>query len=428
MNWRGERTRPPAASNPRGSGAEGGDGAVDQRGWFRPDRRLGPQLRASPAWLEDRRRAAQFGLAHSPRGLPSPYLYAPIALFADFHGRQQTWDQLAAHPGWRRGGEPAGRVSMRGRLPAGAAVLPLPLYGRVVSVDGEDARLVEGEDGAAILVARDDAVVSLSIELGEAPDFTAADPARGEPDLLRPTARDDELPDEAHALVDRFEQGGVTAFERAIDIRDFVRTRYAYDPTYLEDRGIAAWLRQRARGRSNEHIAALHAGGDAEHLGRGVCYELNMLACELLRRAGIPAAIATGWTFDRGFVDEPDHLFAMALLQTAWGPRWLPLDASTTQTGRPLHAGHRPPGNWRPPERGAAPPPPPASIATTRAATTRASSRIPIGELVRVARYIEDATGRHLGSREELDRACRELLRDPRRSAELAALLARDED
>ena len=427
LNRRGERPRPPPRSTSRGSGGDG-DGAVDQRGWFRPDRRLGPQLRASPAWLDDRRRAAEFGLAHSPRGLPSPYLYAPIALFADFHGRQQSWDQLAAHPEWRRGGEPAGRVSMKGRVPAGAAVLPLPLYGRVLSVDADDARLVDGEDGAAILVARDDAVVSLSIELGEAPDFTAAEPARGEPDLLRPTASDDELPDEVHALVDRFEQGGVSAFERAIDIRDFVRTRYAYDPTYLEDPGIAAWLRQRARGRSNEHIAALHAGGDAEHLGRGVCYELNMLACELLRRAGIPAAIATGWTFDRGFVDEPDHLFAMALLQTAAGPRWLPLDSSTTQTGRPLHAGHRPPGNWRPPERGAAPPPAPASMASARTAPARASTRIPIGELVRVARYIEDATGRHLGSREELDRACRELLRDPQRSAELAALLARDDE
>ncbi len=217
------------------------------------------------------------------------------------------------------------------------------------------------------------------------------------------------------------------AFERAVDIREFVRSRYAYDPTYLEDPGIAAWLRQRARGRSNEHIAALHAGGDAEHLGRGVCYELNMLACELLRRAGIPAAIATGWTFDRGFVDEPDHLFAMALLQTADGPRWLPLDASTTQTGRPLHAGHRPPGPWRPADRGAAPPPAPSSTTTGRAGTTR-QPRVPIGELVRVARYIEDATGRHLGSREELDRACRELLRDPERSAELAALLERTDD
>jgi len=406
------------------AGDSGGEGAVDQRRWFRPDRRLGPQLRASPAWLEDRRRAAQFGLAHSPRGLPAPYLYAPIALFAGFHGRLQTWDQLEAHPDWRRGGEPAGRVSLRGRVPAGAAVLPVPLYGRVQSVEVDDGRLVEGEDGAAILVAGDDAVVTLAIELGEAPDFTRAEPARGEPELLRPTASDDELPDEAHDLVDGFAQGGVSALERAVDIREFVRSRYAYDPTYLEDPGIAAWLRQRARGRSNEHIAALHAGGDADHLGRGVCYELNMLACELLRRSGIPAAIATGWTFDRGFVDEPDHLFAMALLQTGAGPRWLPIDASTTRSGRPLHAGHRPPGPWRPADRGAAPAPAPGHAASAARTDTSRPPRVPIGELVRVARYLEEATGRHLGSRDDLDRACREVLRDPQRAAELAALLA----
>ncbi|HKE20510.1 MAG TPA: transglutaminase-like domain-containing protein, partial [Kofleriaceae bacterium] len=428
-----ERDRDQDRGNAPGSSAPARDGgAVDQRRWFRPERRLGPQLRAGRAWLDDRRHAAEFGLAHSPRALPAPYLYAPVALFAAFRGRQQTWDPCPAPPEWRRGGRTAGRVSMRGRLPGGAAVLPLPLYGRVASIDTDGARVVEGEGGAAVLIADAGAdadrgaLITVDIDLGEAPDFTRAEPARGEPELLRPTTADGELPDEALALLDRLEQDRAPALDRALDIREFVRTRYAYDPTYLEDPAIATWLRQRARGRSNEHIAALHAGGDAEHLGRGVCYELNLLACELLRRAGIPAAIATGWTLDRGFVDEPDHLFAMALLETGAGPRWLPVDASTTRAGRPLHAGHRPPGPWRATRPGAAPPRSPALDDAGRRASTRGRdepARAPVGELLRVARHVEDVTGRRLGSREEILRACRALLSDPARAAELAALL-----
>ena len=399
---------------------------MDQRRWFRPDRRLDPQLRASPDWLDDRRRAASFGVAHSPRTLPAPYLYAPVALFADFDRRRQSWSHFAGEPDWRGGGDPAGRVGLRGRLPGGAAVLPLPLYGRILSVeDPAGARLMTEPGGAAVLFSDGDTLVTATIEIGAAPDFTRAVPASADAMLLRPTVADDELPDEVLGLVERLHDEHRSAFERATDIRDFVRERYAYDPSYLEDPAIAAWLRQRSRGRSNEHVAALHAGADPEHLGRGVCYELNLLACELLRRAGVPAVIATGWTLDRGFVDEPDHLFAMALLDAGDGPRWLPVDASTTRAGRPLHAGHRPPGPWRAAESGAVRTPGWAR-AGRRAEPSAAPPRPPVAELLRVARYLEETTGRRLGSRDELAAALRELLRDPDRAATLAAFLGGD--
>jgi transglutaminase-like putative cysteine protease len=157
-----------------------------------------------------------------------------------------------------------------------------------------------------------------------------------------------------------------------------------------------------------------------------VCYELNTLACELLRRAGIPAAVAVGWTFDRGQLDEPDHLWAVALLPTPEGPRWMPVDASTTRAGTPLHAGRRPPGPWRarPPRRQAPPPRTPAWMQAPARQWERGDA-VPLADLVRVARYLEALAGRgpdsagSADSADELRRRCRELLRDPERAAAL---------
>ena len=72
----------------------------------------------------------------------------------------------------------------------------------------------------------------------------------------------------------------------------------------------------------------------AKYLGRGVCYALNVLACELLRRVDVPAAVAVGWTMDRGQVSDPDHLWALALLPSTAGSKWFPIDSATTRDGR----------------------------------------------------------------------------------------------
>ena len=262
--------------------------------------------------------------------------------------------------------------------------------------------------------------MSFTVELATSPNFSESTRGRSERSLCEPCVADRELPEEVLDLVESLARED-SALQIASVIRSFVRKRYVYDPSYLEDPQMAAWLQERSAGRSNIHIAALHAGGDAKYLGRGVCYELNTLVCEMLRRAGVQAAVATGWTFDRGHIDEPDHLWAMALVRTGDGPRWLPVDASTTQNGRPLHTAHRPPGPWQ---------------ADTRKARTIAEPKwdsieheqhsvesLPLGDLLRVARYLENATGRHLGSRGEILGACREVLSNPEKRAALAKLI-----
>jgi hypothetical protein len=206
---------------------------------------------------------------------------------------------------------------------------------------------------------------------------------------------------------------------------------------------VAGWLREVTRGRANVHVAALHAGGDGRHLGRGVCYELNVLLCELLRRLEVPAAIATGWTFSGGALAEPDHLWAMALLPSPEGPRWLPLDAATTRAGRPLQLPRRPPGPWRvkPPRRASLPKGPRLEAEPKRRRRGRREGGVrapgfghsrpeperpralPIAELVRLARHLEARTGELLGDREELRRRFEDLLADPKRLTELTKLL-----
>ena len=58
---------------------------------------------------------------------------------------------------------------------------------------------------------------------------------------------------------------------------------------------------------------------------------------------------------DGGALSEPDHLWAIALLEDASGaPVWVPIDASTTATGRPLRVPTRPAGRFKPPSEKAA--------------------------------------------------------------------------
>ncbi len=311
--------------------------------------------------------------------------------------------------GWSESGEPV-------RVPPGASGWRVKLY----RPGAKKPDLV-----------RDDRGVPAMVPLQATPDEFRAMVGTGGRYRLEPvlpdgrSIADRELPEEALDLVESLSRED-SALEIAGVIRSFVRKRYVYDPSYLEDPQMAAWLQERSAGRSNVHIAALHAGGDAKHLGRGVCYELNTLVCELLRRAGVQAAVATGWTFDRGYIDEPDHLWAMALTQTREGARWLPVDASTTQNGRPLHAAHRPPGPWRADKRKARAPQDPKW--DTIEYEHRSVEALPLGDLLRVARYLENSTGRHLGTRGEILAACREILSTPERRAALADFLEAQRD
>jgi hypothetical protein len=366
-----------------------------------------------------------YGFALTPRRLPTPFLYGPQLIADRFDRRTQHWMAEAIDPTWRSAPEGRHRVAFAGRLPAGESVLPLPLYGRLVSVDADPPAVVVRTAGDLPLVSvQAETTIRYEVALGAAPDFSNAFDAAAPPTLTRPTVPDAELPAECHALVDRVI--GLGPLDRVLAIRDFVRASYRYDPTRFEDPRLAGWLRRISRGRANAQLAALHAARDGRHLGAGVCYELNVLVVELLRRAAVPAAVATGWVFERGQVDEPDHLWALALLGTEAGPRWMPVDAASTRDGRPLRVRPRTAARWRKllPDR--------ASRAPKPAAWSSRKPRVqgvplPLSDLVRVARHVEALTGADLPDEGELRARCRALLADPETAQRLAALLSAEE-
>ena len=442
--------RPGGGSGGRGTSVQQDDGAMRPDGrtgasrhadWFRPKETVESQLRGARSWLQDRQIAPRYGLSFSPSKLPLPWTYGVQLLSTRFDSRSQSWYPEELDPAWMSPAR-SGRdvVRMHGRIPAGEVVLPTPLYGRVRDIEaGQSTRLVTTRDGRTLLLTEAATDVRCSVILDRAPDFAAggARLADGAPEsLLRLTAPDDELPDEVHEFLAEFDAHDPSPLEGALEVRRFIRERYRYDPTYLEDDGVARWLRNVSLGRANMHIAALHAGRDDRHLGRGVCFELNVLACELLRRCEIPAAIAVGWTFSDGALAEPDHLWAMALLPTTQGPRWLPIDAATTREGRPLRLPRRPPGPWRvkTPRRGSLPEEPswdrkqtegrkkrkilnkvptaPADAPLRRRGKIKRAPDVPVADLVRVLRHVESSSGRDSSTPRILRRRATDLLRD----------------
>ena len=405
----------------------------DHGDWFRGRGRIESQVRSAENWLSDREGPSAFGFATSPARLPAPYQYAPQLIADHFDSGTQRWTPRAIDPDWSTGRERDDdfSVAFRGRVPHGDVSLPVPMYGRVLDIDARPAaKRVVHRGGHTTLLLHADADVHYRIALARPPaidDHRAPfAPSEAPATLLRPTAPDRELPDEVHDFVAGVLADRPPPRQRLTAVRDFVRRHYRYDPSYLEDERVAAWLRRASRGRTNRHLAALHAGADDRHLGAGVCYELNVLACELLRRVEIPAAIATGWTLDRGSVTEPDHLWAVALMPTADGPRWWPVDASTTRDGRPLHANARPPGPWRAPPRPRGTPP--KAPAWDRAPSDGGPAPLPARAL---ARAIRDAARRgdvslpgELRREAALLSRCRSLLADPEGTRALIALVA----
>jgi hypothetical protein len=451
----GETDDPPA---PRpGPGASQGS-------WFRPSEGVGSQLGEGPTLAEARAERPEFGFAVSPARLPAPYLYAPRALLGTFDPGSQRW-LPAALPAWvvAPHREIVGRASMAGRLPRGEVLVPVPLYASLGALEADGARPFVAVDGSTLIVLPAAADVRCELLLRRAPRFLDEPLPDGIDQellapLLEPTVPDRELPDEALSLVDALRCGPPSALARALEVRAFVRQRYRYDPSYLEARDVARWLERASRGRASAHLAALHAGGDAEHLGAGVCYELNALACELMRRAGVPALLCTGWTLDGEQLTAPDHLWAMALVASDAGPRLLPIDASTTVEGRPIQARPRqagafraarqPPGSlpatppWatpaparpRPPAPGRPLPPAPIPARPRAPSDTPARSPRPerpavldpdlrAGELARFVHFLEETTGERPSDDARLRKRLRALLADREEVRRLLAML-----
>ena len=464
--------------------------APDHSRWFQPRDGVESQLDSGGTFSIERAVRPDFGFAFSPPALPFPHNYAPQAIVGRFEAASQRWLPVADKAVQRLLAEamsPVGpgafEVAVTGRVPRGDSLFPTPLYGRLVdarATDGAAVRVIAGRGGRTFIAASRPCDVACRVVLDRAPGFeTDADgvsfgEAAWRP-LLAPTVPDSELPDEALGEAERLRVADLAALDKALAVRAFVQTRYAYDPTYLEDASVARWLRRVTRGRPNVHIAALHAGGGGgRHLGRGVCYELGVMACEMLRRVGIPAAIGQGWVWEGGQLAAPDHLWAMALLPTDHGLRWAPIDPAT-RDGQALRVSQRPPGDWEPPlapKDQAAPPPPAWSAddeprhwtppeggsgeseppprpeprrmesgpgpASPRAAggqrqrktsdkRARRPPRPPVGELMRVVQHLAELSGDRLQG-DVLYRRCRELLADPAKAAELLEVMGLDDD
>jgi transglutaminase-like putative cysteine protease len=422
--------RKPRSVPKAGAKSASASSEVTHASWFQAQDAIRPQLDDLRGWLEARDERPRFGFAFSPPRLRLPWTYAPKLVADQFESGTQRWASKAADPDWSK---PAAigkeLVRMRGRIPAGEVVLPVPMYARVLSFDGAPgARLVLTANGQSMLVAPEAAEITFEVVLGRPPAFDEArEPASVPRALMASAVPDDDLPPDVVEFAADLVASDMSLFERALQVREFIRTHYRYDPSYMGDPSLASWLRRVTDGRANVHIAALHAGRDATHLGRGVCYELNTLACELLRRAGVPAAVATGWTLDRGSLTEPDHLWALALLPTPIGWRWFPVDASTTRDGRPLHGrSEKARGPWRVP-------PSVRQTARSDAAWMRREQesfsrahkpkrRVPVAELVRAVRHAERVGKLELGGIDVQER-CRQLLSDPELAAALVALL-----
>ncbi len=421
------RRSPPRASSPSPSPS---DRRASHEAWYRPADAIRPQLDRAGGWSAARRQRPRYGFALSPGKLPPPYLYAPRTIAESFHAPTQRWERGGDLPSaWFRPGPRAlSTVRFRGRAPAGAVVLPLPMYATLLAceVDGRPREAALGADGRSMLVLAAEAEVSFEAALREAPRFhdgaLELGPEAGP--LLAPTAPEDELPRELGALVDQLLASAASPLARALHVRDFVRERYRYDPSYLDDERVARWLARVTQGSGNVHLAALHAGRAGRHLGAGVCYELNALACELLRRVGVPAALASGWALSGEQADEPDHLWALALLPSDLGPRFLPLDASSTRAGAPLRVAERPRGPFRAqPSADQAPLPPPPAWAARQPRGADPGALPPLGELVRVARYLARQQGEGAPDEGTLRRRLRALLDDPDERRRLLAFL-----
>ncbi len=307
---------------------------------------IGPQFGAGQqARMQAAGASADAVFVHRPASLPPPYLYAVSALGASFDARHQRWLPAGAYHGWKRALRRSGhKVVFHGRLPPGRHQLPVPLYGRMAGNIGVDAspeligktrrdahgQIVLQVLGAAPVTVRYEIDLLEVPELGAARRAGGAAPARVDDRLLAPTLAPRRLPREVRTWLAGQRARQRSPWEQATAAADLVKSRYLYDEGYLERPEVRG---KRLKPGGNHHLELMHAAGDDRWLGRGVCYELNLLVVELLRHLRVPAMAGTGWLLGEGRLIDPDHLFALAVVESTAGPVLLPLDAAAGARG-----------------------------------------------------------------------------------------------
>ncbi|MFO0576742.1 MAG: hypothetical protein U1A78_22290 [Polyangia bacterium] len=311
-----------------------------------PAEGIEPQLWATPQTLRAlAQKPVLAQLRFTPPKLPSPYLYAVRALGGAFVAEAQRWQPAGlGATDWLRGLRPSGHtVIFEGQVAVGLSTLPLPLYGRLRTeprvLDGPSERLdLLGPqfDGVFCLRVHGDRPLRLryEVELLEVPALTQQrEYLQAPPGLLLPTLPLKQLADEVQAFVQERRRLRAPAWEQAVAVQSFVQWRYAYDLGFRDRPEVKARAARLRPGKGNHHLELLHASADETYLGRGSCFELNMLVVELLRHLAVPAVLAGGWALDLGFLDRPDHLYALAVLYSSSGPCLMPLDATRGPQG-----------------------------------------------------------------------------------------------
>ncbi|MCB9764154.1 MAG: ATP-binding protein [Alphaproteobacteria bacterium] len=313
---------------------------------FTPHVELAPTAWATPEAQAEAAAVQPRGCLNvSPCPLPPPYLYVVHQLGGTFDPRTQSWGPQ----GVPLAGDLAPlrptphRVRFEGRLPPGDCVLPVPLFATLIGApqaSPPDALMpVRRTDagGYAVTVRGDNPVeVCYEVQLALVPPLDAGPPPRGVKALTRPTVPWTELPEPLRRWLSRQDRSTPDPV-RARQTEAFVRRRYRYDHAYLVRPDVREAQRRLRPGQGHHLLTLLHASADDEVLGRGMCGELNALIVELLRHQGVPAMLATGWMLDLGYVDRPDHLFAVAVLGTAAGIVPMPLDGAADSRGQPIH-------------------------------------------------------------------------------------------
>ncbi len=281
-------------------------------------------------------------ITHQPAILPAPYRYALHSLGGYFDVQSQVWSgEGVAMPLLDEAAVLGHEVVLEGRLQPGVCELPVPMYGLVEKAPevlgaGTLTTQTPGWTGGLRVLVEADApvLVRYRVRLLQVPMVTQVESSMEAALLCVPTVPLQSLP----GRVQRFVEGVKLverSWERAMAVQSFVRAHYLYDDAFMERPEVQKARRGLREGQGNHHLTLLHASGDETWLGRGICYELNVLVVELLRHVGVPSLVATGWTLTKGVLQRPDHLWAIAVLPVFGGSCWFPLDAATGEDGTP---------------------------------------------------------------------------------------------
>ncbi|MEZ4250169.1 MAG: hypothetical protein R3B99_18205, partial [Polyangiales bacterium] len=274
---------------------------------FAPRDTLGSQLDRTDGWLDARREVPGVGFAFAPTRLPAPWVYAPQLVVTRFDRRGQRWEPSDVPRPDARGD--VGTVAMRGRLPAGESVLPIPIYGELVELRASEGDVAawRGASGAQLVRLERATELRLRVRLGAAPSFDDARVASGV-GALDSFVPDAELPEEVLDFVASFDDEG-SPFERALAVRDFVRRRYRYDPSYLEDPAVGRYLSRASRGGARTPtVRPCTSVRTQKHLGAGsVTKAQRARVRSSMRRVGIPAGLASEVGARRRLREQADH-------------------------------------------------------------------------------------------------------------------------